>query len=261
MPLRTRHQRRRRRPGPQGRPRRDRPAVQNSGEGAGPLLDHPVTGPYARTLVWQIAGGPAALPVKTADGWELAGHRPAPDTVAGLWYPIHATADEVAAWRDHLLENDVRQPFKQVFRELYLPPPPRSGPAPSPTVSPVTFCATAKPGPCWASAAGPAGRSATGTTGAAATRARWCAIWRAGRRTGPCTSSPPPRPRPPCCAPPRASPSTATGNRRRWPTCRRWCCRKSSARPTSPWAWPRSPATTRRRSATNTIGAPTASAS
>ncbi|MGW0593188.1 DUF4132 domain-containing protein [Streptosporangium sp. NPDC002607] len=84
------------------------------------FLDHPVTGPYARTLVWQIAGGPAALPVKTADGWELAGHRPAPDTVAGLWHPIHATADEVAAWRDHLLEGGVRQPFKQVFRELYL---------------------------------------------------------------------------------------------------------------------------------------------
>ncbi|WP_157594582.1 DUF4132 domain-containing protein [Streptosporangium amethystogenes] len=84
------------------------------------FLDHPVTGPYARTLVWQIAGGPAALPVKTADGWELAGHRPAPDAVAGLWHPIHATADEVAAWRDHLLEGGVRQPFKQVFRELYL---------------------------------------------------------------------------------------------------------------------------------------------
>ncbi|MFF3442813.1 DUF4132 domain-containing protein [Streptosporangium sp. NPDC002721] len=84
------------------------------------FLDHPVTGPYARTLLWQIAGGPAALPVKTADGWELAGHRPAPDAVAGLWHPIHATADEVAAWRDRLLENGVRQPFKQVFRELYL---------------------------------------------------------------------------------------------------------------------------------------------
>ncbi|GAA3089565.1 hypothetical protein GCM10017600_76240 [Streptosporangium carneum] len=40
------------------------------------FLDHPVTGPYARSLVWRIAGGPAALPVKTADGWELAGHRP-----------------------------------------------------------------------------------------------------------------------------------------------------------------------------------------
>ncbi|MFI7034794.1 DUF4132 domain-containing protein [Microbispora rosea] len=84
------------------------------------FLDHPVTGPYARTLVWQIAGGPAALPVKTADGWELAGHRPAPDAVAGLWHPIHATAGEVSAWRDHLLESGVRQPFKQVFRELYL---------------------------------------------------------------------------------------------------------------------------------------------
>ncbi|MEU4508259.1 DUF4132 domain-containing protein [Nonomuraea wenchangensis] len=84
------------------------------------FLDHPVTGPYARSLVWQIAGGPAALPVRTTDGWELAGHRPAPDAVAGLWHPIHASADEVAAWRDQLLASGVRQPFKQVFRELYL---------------------------------------------------------------------------------------------------------------------------------------------
>ncbi|MFD0474653.1 DUF4132 domain-containing protein [Nonomuraea thailandensis] len=42
------------------------------------FLDHPVTGPYARTLVWQIAGGPAALPVKTAEGWELAATAPPP---------------------------------------------------------------------------------------------------------------------------------------------------------------------------------------
>ncbi|MEU8399723.1 DUF4132 domain-containing protein [Nonomuraea sp. NPDC048892] len=83
------------------------------------FLDHPVTGPYARALVWRIAGGPADLPVRTAGGWELAGHRPDPDAVAGLWHPIHASAGEVAAWRDRLLESGVRQPFKQVFRELY----------------------------------------------------------------------------------------------------------------------------------------------
>ncbi|WP_066368556.1 DUF4132 domain-containing protein [Herbidospora mongoliensis] len=51
---------------------------------------------------------------------------------------------------------------------------------------------------------------------------------------------------------PSGSPSTATANRRRWRTCRRWCCRRSSATRTSPWAWPRSAATTRRYAATIT---------
>ena len=37
-----------------------------------------------------------------------------------LWHPIYATVDEVRAWRDHLLDDGPRQPFKQAFREVYL---------------------------------------------------------------------------------------------------------------------------------------------
>ncbi|TKK90800.1 DUF4132 domain-containing protein [Herbidospora galbida] len=87
------------------------------------FLDHPLTGAYARTLVWRAEQGPAGLPVRTGTGWALTtpgGERHEPTTPVRLWHPIHATADEVRAWRDHLLETGVRQPFKQVFRELYL---------------------------------------------------------------------------------------------------------------------------------------------
>ncbi|MFC7648545.1 DUF4132 domain-containing protein [Streptosporangium lutulentum] len=89
------------------------------------FLDHPVTGLYARTLIWQVPRGPAGLPVRTDAGWELTGPRgrrvhPDPDTSVRLWHPIRETAEEVRAWRDHLLEHGVRQPYKQAFREVYL---------------------------------------------------------------------------------------------------------------------------------------------
>ncbi|MFI7046688.1 DUF4132 domain-containing protein [Streptosporangium sandarakinum] len=89
------------------------------------FLDHPVTGRYARTLIWRAPQGPAGIPVRTDDGWELSdprGHRvrPDPGTRVGLWHPIHASAEEVRTWRDHLLEHGIRQPYKQAFREVYL---------------------------------------------------------------------------------------------------------------------------------------------
>jgi|GEM_PF-1160176 len=88
------------------------------------LLDHPVTGHCARNLIWQVSQGPAGLPVRTGDGWELTdpqgrGVRPDPEAPVLLWHPIRASADEVRAWRDHLLDRGVRQPYKQAFREVY----------------------------------------------------------------------------------------------------------------------------------------------
>ncbi|GGL35606.1 DUF4132 domain-containing protein [Planomonospora parontospora] len=88
-------------------------------------LDHPITGAFARNLIWEILQGPAGLPVRVDGTWELtdpAGRRtqPRPDTPVRLWHPISHTADEVRAWRDHLLAIGLRQPFKQAFREVYL---------------------------------------------------------------------------------------------------------------------------------------------
>ncbi|MBB5081995.1 DUF4132 domain-containing protein [Nonomuraea endophytica] len=89
------------------------------------FLDHPVTGAYARSLIWQIPQGASGLPVRTGGGWALtdpAGRvvRPSDDSPIQLWHPIRESADEVRGWRDHLLDGGVRQPYKQAFREVYL---------------------------------------------------------------------------------------------------------------------------------------------
>ncbi|WP_406862673.1 DUF4132 domain-containing protein [Streptomyces sp. HUAS MG47] len=91
-------------------------------------VDHPVTGTVTRALLWEVASGDAdwtaGLPERTGGGWALAGAdgtaRPVgPGCRLRLWHPLRAEADEVAEWRDELTARELRQPFKQVFREVY----------------------------------------------------------------------------------------------------------------------------------------------
>jgi hypothetical protein len=37
-----------------------------------------------------------------------------------LWHPVRASTHDVRAWRERLLAERLRQPFKQAFREIYL---------------------------------------------------------------------------------------------------------------------------------------------
>jgi len=37
-----------------------------------------------------------------------------------LWHPLFSSAEEVLAWRKILIENEIIQPFKQAFREIYV---------------------------------------------------------------------------------------------------------------------------------------------
>ncbi|MBA9005817.1 DUF4132 domain-containing protein [Thermomonospora cellulosilytica] len=91
--------------------------------------DHPVTGAVTRDLIWEFAGPDgawtAAVPsgpgLLRADGRELP--PPAAHTPVRLWHPIRAAADEITAWREFVTGRRMRQPFKQAFREIYLPTP------------------------------------------------------------------------------------------------------------------------------------------
>lgn len=92
-------------------------------------IDHPVTGAMARGLLWETSadgGEPwiAGLPERTAGGWALVGAdgtaAPVTDSaVLRLWHPVRADAGEIRIWREELAERELRQPFKQAFREVY----------------------------------------------------------------------------------------------------------------------------------------------
>jgi Domain of unknown function (DUF4132) len=69
--------------------------------------DHPLVGDLARRLIWRFDGEAA-----------LGADAPKAETVT-LWRPIDVPAEEVAAWRARVLDEELVQPFKQAFREVY----------------------------------------------------------------------------------------------------------------------------------------------
>lgn len=89
------------------------------------FLDHPLVGAVARRLIWRFTSGPRT----DAGIWhedhlvDVTGRElDALDdtTQVSLWHP-HAVAPEgVRAWRNWLEAHQVRQPFKQAHREVYL---------------------------------------------------------------------------------------------------------------------------------------------
>ena len=91
------------------------------------FLDHPLAGGLGRRIVWLLdePGGTriAALPV--ARGWIGVDERPVPEpsssTTVSMWHPAEAGPASVAAWRATLAARDVRQPFRQVDREVFVP--------------------------------------------------------------------------------------------------------------------------------------------
>ena len=87
-------------------------------------LSHPVTGTFAKRLIWEIQAGEAS---QTAMWWrgglvDWAGNpvAAAPDSLVRLWHPIRSEVQEVLSWRCWLVDRGIRQPFKQAHREVYL---------------------------------------------------------------------------------------------------------------------------------------------
>lgn len=88
-------------------------------------LDHPLVGSIARRLIWHFENDD-----KAADGiWHNGAlvdsngdtlNWLTDETRVELWHPIGHTVDQVAAWRDWLERHEVRQPFKQAHREVYI---------------------------------------------------------------------------------------------------------------------------------------------
>jgi Domain of unknown function (DUF4132) len=88
-------------------------------------LDHPLVGTLARRLIWRFSNGHRAAAGVFYDN-RIVGRDGSPlawigeSTRVELWHPIQEVPDEVLAWRDWLAELEIRQPFKQAHREVYL---------------------------------------------------------------------------------------------------------------------------------------------
>ena len=86
-------------------------------------LKHGLVGPMARKLIWTLSinGKPQAALFVDGQWQDNLGKaiKGEPDTVK-LWHPIDAQTADVLAWRDRLEALEIRQPFKQAYREVYI---------------------------------------------------------------------------------------------------------------------------------------------
>ncbi|MET9344273.1 DUF4132 domain-containing protein [Nonomuraea sp. NPDC003804] len=72
------------------------------------LEGHPIT----QRLIWEFEITPGV--------WRSELGLTRPDVPVRLWHPARAAVEEVRAWRDVVEGKELRQPFKQAFREVYL---------------------------------------------------------------------------------------------------------------------------------------------
>jgi hypothetical protein len=84
-------------------------------------LEHPLVGTIARRLIWRFDEATTAifLDGKLVDNQanELTFFD---DSKVELWHPLHSSTEEVLAWRALLERCEIRQPFKQAHREIYV---------------------------------------------------------------------------------------------------------------------------------------------
>jgi hypothetical protein len=87
-------------------------------------LDHPLVSHFATRLIWEFEEGGET---RTAIPWQgnlvdWAGHavQPSKQARVRMWHPIRSGVQAVLSWRCWLEDHQVRQPFKQAHREIYL---------------------------------------------------------------------------------------------------------------------------------------------
>ncbi|MFC4008482.1 DUF4132 domain-containing protein [Nonomuraea purpurea] len=68
--------------------------------------------PVADRLIWEFEISPGV--------WRGELGMNVPDVPVRLWHPARATVEEVRVWREVVQGKELRQPFKQAFREIYL---------------------------------------------------------------------------------------------------------------------------------------------
>jgi hypothetical protein len=88
-------------------------------------LHHDFLGDLVRRLIWSFEEADKSVVAMWQEG-QLVNARGETQAWMGahtrvrLWHPVEAMPAEVEAWRDVLEAHQVRQPFKQAYREVYL---------------------------------------------------------------------------------------------------------------------------------------------
>jgi hypothetical protein len=88
-------------------------------------LLHPLIGTISERLVWRFTKNEKTEAAIWFDGKFLNANECEinwldDETKVELWHPLHSEMEEVLAWRAVLQEREIRQPFKQAHREIYL---------------------------------------------------------------------------------------------------------------------------------------------
>lgn len=88
-------------------------------------IGHPLTGALGKRLMWQFTKEEQQrVAIWTEQGFRTASGEILnwldEQTRVELWHPIFADAAHVLQWRTYLTGNEIQQPFKQAFREVYL---------------------------------------------------------------------------------------------------------------------------------------------
>ena len=87
-------------------------------------LDHPLVSHFAARLIWEFE---ERGETRTAIPWQgglvnWSGHamQPSLEARVRMWHPIRSDVQTILSWRCWLEDHQVRQPFKQAHREVYL---------------------------------------------------------------------------------------------------------------------------------------------
>jgi hypothetical protein len=90
------------------------------------FFNHPLVSVIARQLIWTIENQGNTHHVIFCNGnWvnptnEKIAITPNEHTIVTLWHPVGKSVDNIVAWREFLNENQIQQPIKQAYREVYL---------------------------------------------------------------------------------------------------------------------------------------------
>lgn len=87
------------------------------------FVDHPLRIKFAESLIWLLDRGGDRVSALWRNGRFEDSSGQAIDATAAvitLWHPIGRAVAETIAWRSRLRELSIKQPFKQVHREVYL---------------------------------------------------------------------------------------------------------------------------------------------